>query len=502
MATTTTMKGTAPALLDFTTFTNTIDGKQTTTAETRHSTNPSTLEANPEVPVSTEEDVNRAVEAARKAYNSWRKTTFAERRACLEAYADGIAANLEGFATMLTREQGRPIALTRMEVATTSERLKQTAALELTDEIIADDKDSGGQTVVKRYTPLGVACGIVPWNFPIGLAALKLSAAVMTGNVFIMKPSPFTPYANLKMAELAQQFFPPGVIQCLSGDDSLGPWLTEHPGIDKVSFTGSVATGKRIMQSCSKTLKRVTLELGGNDAAIVFPDVKDVAATAATLAQACFFNTSQICIAIKRVYVHADIYSAFRAAFVAAANGFVYGDGLAPHESAPFMGPLTTETQYKHVQTLLDDVRATKLDVVRGDDGRDPLATAMDTKDAGKGYFVRPVIVDNPPDSARVVAEEAFGPIVPLMQWTDEEDVIRRANDTRLGLGASVWSGDLAHAAEVARRLEAGNVWVNTHMMSHPEAPFGGHKWSGIGVEGGVDGLKQYCDIQVLYLAN
>ncbi|CAK7231231.1 hypothetical protein SCUCBS95973_007841 [Sporothrix curviconia] len=492
-------------LLDFTTFTNTIDGKQTTTAKTRHSTNPSTLEANPEVPVSTEEDVVRAVEAARKAYSTWRRTTYAERQRCLEAFADGIVANLEGFATMLTREQGRPVALARMEVATTAERLKLTAALELKDEIIADDKERGGQTVVKRYTPLGVACGIVPWNFPIGLAAAKLSAAVLTGNTFIMKPSPFTPCANLKMAELAQQFFPPGVVQCLSGDDRLGPWLTEHPGIDKVSFTGSVATGKRIVQSCSHTLKRVTLELGGNDAAIVFPDVKDVAATAAALAQACFFNTSQICIAIKRVYVHAAIYSAFRAAFVAAANGFVYGDGLAPQgpgKPAPFMGPLTTEMQYRHVQTLLDAVRATRLDVVRGDDGRDPLATATDTQDAGKGFFVRPVVVDNPPDSARVVAEEAFGPIVPLLQWTDEEDVIRRANDTRLGLGASVWSADLAHAAEVARRLEAGNVWVNTHMMSHPAAPFGGHKWSGIGVEGGVDGLKQYCDIQVLYLAN
>ncbi|CAK7198832.1 hypothetical protein SEUCBS139899_001499 [Sporothrix eucalyptigena] len=499
---TTTSAGAAPALLDFTRFYNIINGKLTTTAKTRHSINPSTLEANPEVPVSTEADVDRAVDAARKAYSTWRRTSYAERRAALEAYADGIAANVEGLATMLTREQGRPLALTRMEVATTAERLKETAALELPDEVIADDKDSGGQTVVKRYTPLGVACGIVPWNFPVGLAALKLSAAVLTGNTFIMKPSPFTPCANLKMVELAQQFFPPGVIQCLSGDDSLGPWLTEHPGIDKVSFTGSVATGKRIMQSCSKTLKRVTLELGGNDAAIVFPDVKDVAATAATLAQACFFNTSQICIAVKRVYVHASIYAAFRAAFVAAANGFVYGDGLLSTDPAPFMGPLTTEMQYNHVQTLLDDVRATKLAIVRGTDGRDPLATATDTAAAGKGYFVRPVVVDNPPDTARVVAEEAFGPIVPLLQWTDEEDVIRRANDTRLGLGASVWSADLAHAAEVARRLEAGNVWVNTHMMSHPSAPFGGHKWSGIGVEGGIDGLKQYCDIQVLYLAN
>lgn len=331
---------------------------------------------------------------------------------------------------------------------------------------------------------------------------------MITGNTFIMKPSPFTPYANLKMVELAQQFFPPGVVQCLSGDDRLGPWLTEHSDIDKVSFTGSVATGKRVMESCSRTLKRVTLELGGNDAAIVFPDVADVAKTAATLAQSCFFNTGQICVSIKRVYVHADIYDAFRAAFVATANALPYGDGFngadtngqtADGKTAPFMGPLTTEMQYRYVQTLLADVRDTKLDVVGGDA---TLNSATDTAAAGKGFFVRPVVVDNPPDSARVVVEEAFGPIVPLLKWSDEADVLRRANDTRLGLGASVWSGDLKHAADVARQLEAGNVWVNTHMLMHQSAPSGGHKWSGLGAEGGIDGLKQYCNVQALYLAN
>lgn len=333
-----------------------------------------------------------------------------------------------------------------------------------------------------------------------------------------MKPSPFTPCCNLKMGELAQQFFPPGVVQCLSGDDSLGPWLTEHPDIDKISFTGSVATGKRVMASCSRTLKRVTLELGGNDAAIVYADVADsnidggggVAATAARVAQSCFFNTGQICISIKRVYVHEAIYDEFRDAFAAAANTFVYGDGFSEGRAeggsstgstgigAPFMGPLTTEMQYSYVQMLLADVRATDLDVVGG---RDRLAAATDTAAAGKGYFVRPVVVDNPPDGARVVIEEAFGPVVPLLKWSDEEDVLQRANDTKMGLGASIWTKDVAHAADVSKRLEAGNVWVNTHMQSHPSAPFGGHKWSGLGVEGGVDGLKQYCNVQVAYLA-
>lgn len=339
-------------------------------------------------------------------------------------------------------------------------------------------------------------------------AALKLSSAVLTGNTFILKPSPFTPYANLKMVELAQQFFPKGVVQCLSGDDRLGPWLTEHPGIDKVSFTGSVATGKRVMESCSRTLKRVTLELGGNDAAIVFADIPDVANTASALARSCFFNTGQICVNIKRVYVHADIYDAFRDAFVATANVLPYGDGFTGTEratatnkdkTAPYMGPLTTELQYRHVQALLADVRDTKLDVVGGGA---TLASATDTAAAGKGFFVRPVVVDNPPDTARVVVEETFGPIVPLLKWSDEADVLRRANDTRLGLGASVWSGDLVHAAEVARHLEAGSVWVNSHMMTHALAPFSGHKWSGLGIEGGFDGLKQYCNVQALYLPN
>ncbi|KIH91644.1 betaine aldehyde dehydrogenase [Sporothrix brasiliensis 5110] len=329
-----------------------------------------------------------------------------------------------------------------------------------------------------------------------------MASALLTGNTFIMKPSPFAPCANLKLAELAQQYFPPGVVQCLSGDDQLGPWLTAHPGIDKVSFTGSVATGKRVMESCSRTLKRVTLELGGNDAAIVFPDIPDVAATAAAIAQACFLNTGQICVSIKRLYVHADIYDAFRDAFVAVANALPYGDGFAgagDPAAAPFMGPLSTEFQYRQVLALLDDVRNTKLNVVGGDAA---LAAATDTAAAGKGYFVRPVVVDNPPDTARIVVEEAFGPTVPLLKWSDEADVLRRANDTQLGLGASVWSGDLKHAGEVARQLEAGNVWVNSHLVRHPLAPLVGYKWSGLGAEGGIDGLKQYCNIQALHLPN
>jgi len=307
----------------------------------------------------------------------------------------------------------------------------------------------------------------------------------LTGNCIIVKPSPFTPYCGLKLVELAQKFFPAGVVQALSGGDELGPWLTAHAGVDKISFTGSTATGKKVLESASKTLKRVTLELGGKDPAVICKSV-DIAATAPKIATFAFLNSGQICVALKRIYIHEDIYDEFRDAMVEYTKTLKVGDGM---DDGVFLGPIQNSMQYDRVQGFFDDIEKQGQKVAVG--GK--------VKDSG-GYFINPTIIDNPKEDSRLVVEEPFGPILPIMSWKDEEDVIDRANNTRMGLGASVWSNDLEEADRIARRLDAGSVWVNAHLEVDPKFAFGGHKESGIGSEYGVGGLKAFCNVQTLHI--
>lgn len=363
--------------------------------------------------------------------------------------------------------------------------LAGTASLDLPTEIVEDTPE---KLVKTYYTPLGVVVGIVPWNFPVMLLCGKIAPAVLTGNTIIIKPSPFTPYCGIKIVELAQQFFPPGVVQVVSGDDNLGPWFTAHPGLDKISFTGSTATGKRVMESASKNLTRVTLELGGNDAAIICPDV-DVAAVAPQVATFAFMNSGQVCIAIKRIYVHKDIYAAFRDALVQFVESLKVGNGDA---EGVFLGPVQNKLQYDRVVAFLDDVRERGQKVATG-------GQALQTED-NKGLFIQPTVIDNPPNDSKIVVEEPFGPIVPLLEWSEEDDVIDRANDTDMGLGSSVWSKDLDRALRIGQSLEAGTVWINEHLGPTPLAAFGGYKKSGIGREWGVGGLRDFCNTQTVFL--
>jgi len=467
--------------LDFDTFHNVINGKLVGTKETRHGINPATKKPNAPVPVATQQDVDDAIAAGAKAFKSWSRTTVAERRKALDEYRKAILSYKEEFAKLLTKEQGKPIPMATNEVETGAAFIEGISALDLAEETV---EDNANRKVVTRYTPLGVVAGIVPWNFPIHLSLGKITPAVLTGNVILVKPSPFTPYCNLKLVELAQQFFPPGVVQVLSGDDNLGPWLTAHPGVDKISFTGSTATGKKVMESASKTLKRVTLELGGKDPAIVCKsaDIKTVAPKIATLA---FLNSGQICLALKRIYIHKDIYNEFRDAMVEHTKTLKVGDG---NEADVFLGPIQNSMQYDRVQGFFDDVEKEGMKVAVGGKVQD-----------SAGYFINPTIIDNPKEDSRLVREEPFGPILPILPWSDEDDVIARANNTKMGLGASVWSSDLDEAARIAKQLESGSVWVNAHLELTPNAAFGGHKESGLGSEWGVSGLKQFCNAQTLY---
>ncbi|EYB21885.1 hypothetical protein FG05_11542 [Fusarium graminearum] len=469
--------------INFTEFYNLIDGKLETTKETLQNTNPSTLEKNHPAPVATQEDVDRAVEAAKKASESWSEVPWEERQALVTKYAEGIDALKDEFAHLLVKEQGKSLAMAHFEIMLSVQFLKGYASLPDPQRVIEDKPDC---KVVTKYVPLGVAVGIVPWNFPIFLTTAKIGPALIAGNSFILKPSPFTPYCGLKLAELASQYFPSGVVQALSGDDNLGPWLTAHPGVDKISFTGSTATGKKVVASAAPTLKRVTLELGGNDPSIVCDDV-DVKEVAPKIAFAALMNSGQLCMAIKRVYVHESIYDEFVKELAAAVNSFTVGDGM---DEKTALGPVQNQMQFDRVKNLLADIESNGYKLAAG-------STSAST--AGKGYFITPTIVENPPDESRIVVEEPFGPVFPVLKWTDEADVLRRANDTDMGLSASVWTKDMEKAERLSSKIKAGTVWVNNHVQLNPAVPFGGAKHSGHGAEHGIEGIKAYCTTKSLY---
>ncbi|KAI1429261.1 aldehyde dehydrogenase [Xylaria sp. FL1777] len=471
------------APLNFTIYQNVIDGELSRTDLTRHSVNPATLEANPEVPVCTQSDVDRAVAAAQDAAEPWAEVPWSERMKAIEAFADALEAHLVAFAHLQVREMGATLAMALSDIQWAVSLLRDICKFSLPENVIEETQE---RRVVERYRPIGVTVGIVPWNAPAVLAAFKIAPALLTGNTLILKPSPFAPYSVLKMAELGLRFFPRGVLQALSGDDDLGPWLTAHPGIGKVSFTGSCATGKKVMQACSAHMKRISAELGGNDPAIVCEDV-DPEIVGEKIATVALLRSGQFCLAVKRVYVHESVYDAVLAGIVKYVESARVGNGF---DEGVVVGPIANRPQYERVKNLLTNIEETKLEVVPRDG---------QSLEGLNGFFIRPIVVKNPPDEARAVVEEAFGPIIPVMKWSDEADVIQRANNTDYGLGASVWSRDPVQAGRIANRLQAGNIWINAHGELQASTVFPGHKHSGIGSELGIEGLKGWCNIQAMY---
>lgn len=462
-------------------FSNIINGQLRSGKSQHYGTNPATGEKLWPVPIASQKDVDEAVEAAQTAFESFRNTSLAERKEMLGKFKDALLANSDEMTELLCAETGKPKSVAEIETtAGTAGWADWHQTLEIPEEKMEDDE----KTITTRYTPLGVVGAICPWNFPILLSLGKIIPAVLTGNTIIVKPSPFTPYTTLKVVEIAQDVFPKGVVQVVGGDDALGPMLTAHPGIAKISFTGSIATGKKIMAACAQTLKRVTLELGGNDASIVLPDV-DIKTVAPQLVMGAFQNSGQVCVATKRIYIHQDIYQEMLAAMVEFTKTMTVG---APVDGA-HLGPIQNQMQYEKVKDFFAD---TKNKGYKFAVGEPDIA-------AGKGFFIKPTIIDNPPNESRIIQEEPFGPIVPTQPWTDEEEVIKRANDSKAGLGACVWGKDIARAESIGKRLEAGSVFVNSFEKPTPQAFFGGHKESGIGGEWGKDGLKAYLNAHVLH---
>jgi acyl-CoA reductase-like NAD-dependent aldehyde dehydrogenase len=460
-----------------------IDGKLEQTAEQLDVINPALGKVFAQCPRAGTRELDRAVAAARRAFVAFKQTSYADRAALIAELAAALREHQDALAELLTREQGKPIGQSIAEIDRGAAQSEGMVTIEIPVETLLEDEH---RSIELRYRPLGVVGIITPWNAPVNLALGPLVSALYTGNTVVLKPSPYTPLTTLKLGELLREIFPAGVVNVLAGGDELGRAMTEHADIDKISFTGSVATGKKVLAAAAGTLKRVTLELGGNDPAIILEDA-DPKAIAKKVFFASFVNSGQVCMAIKRIYVHESIYDALCDALVAEAKKAKVGDGLDPDTE---LGPIQNKMQYDKVVSILEDTKRSGARILVG--GEVPETD---------GYFLPPTLVTDVDESSRIVREEQFGPIVPIMKYRDLDDAIARANDTRYGLSGSVWTSDPNRGREIAAQLEVGTAWVNQHRATSAFVPFGGAKESGYGRQYSLLGLKGYMEPEVVSVA-
>jgi acyl-CoA reductase-like NAD-dependent aldehyde dehydrogenase len=459
-----------------------INGKLVSGATRLDVMNPATEEVLAQAPRADRSQLDEAIAAAKAAFPTWSIVPIRERGARLIKLADDLEARQDEFARLLTEEQGKPLPEAVWEIGGAIGILRYYATLDLPREVLKED---AVQKIVLQRAPLGVVAAIVPWNFPVFLLTLKAASALLTGNTLVAKPAPTTPLTTLRFGELCEEALPAGVVNIIVDQNDLGDALSSHPDVAKVTFTGSTATGKKVMSSAAGTLKRLTLELGGNDAAIVLDDV-DPIEVAPKLFSAATMNAGQICLAAKRIYVHDSQYDQICEELARLARETVVGDGL---KQGTQMGPLQNKAQFDKMKGFIEEARQ-KGKIVAG--GEVP---------SSKGYFIPPTIVRDIPDSSRLVSEEQFGPIVPVLRYSDVDDAIARANDSDYGLGGSVWAKDIDRAFEVAARIESGIVWVNKCLDVSLDVAVGGVKHSGIGAEHGQEGLEAFTQAKVISMA-
>lgn len=459
-----------------------IDGQLVAGAGTLPVINPATGEPFADCPRADGAQLELAVAAARRAFPAWGACDHEVRHAALSKLADAMEARFGEFAQLLTLEQGKPLSQAEFEVGGAIAAFRHFGAQKLSAQTLVEEPNS---LVTEQYAPLGVVVCITPWNFPLILQSIKVAVALSTGNTVVAKPAPTTPLTTLLLGECAATTLPPGVFNTLVDANDLGTALSGHPDVAKISFTGSTATGRKIMSSAAPTLKRLTLELGGNDAAIVLDDV-DLDELAPKIFQAATYNAGQVCMAAKRIYVPQAMVSGLCDRLVAIAEATVVGDGMDP---ATQIGPIQNRIQFQKLLDLSADTQTVGTVLTGGAQLNRP------------GYFIQPMIARDLPETSRLVQEEQFGPLIPVLGYDSIDEAIARANASEFGLSGTVWGTDLDRATAVAGRIETGTVWINKHLDLRFDVPFGGVKQSGIGREQGDVGMKEFVSTRIVSIA-
>lgn len=456
-----------------------IDGQLIGSDRTMNVINPADESFIAQCPVASLEQLNTAVAAAKRAFPAWRDTPLERRKALLHQVADAIEASAKRATDLVILEQGKPRSQAADEVAFAQIFCRHFADQTMETKVLLETDE---QRIEIHRRPLGVVAGIMPWNFPFLIAVYKLAPALLTGNTIVLKPAPTTPLSSLLLGEIVCDLFPAGVVNIIADDNDLGAELSSHPDIAKISFTGSTPTGKAIMASAAPTLKRLTLECGGNDAAIVLKDV-DPKEAAESIFGAAFLNSGQVCINLKRLYVHEHIYDQMCEEMAKLAEQAVVGDG---NSDGTHFGPVQNRQQFEKVCRYIEDARQ---------HGR--IIAGGDVPDA-PGFCVPITIVRDIEDGTAVVDEEPFGPILPIIKYSDVDEVIARANNSPFGLGGSVWSNDIDQAQRIAGQIDSGTVWINQHCAFGPHIPFPPAKESGLGVEWGEEGIAEFTAMKVM----
>jgi acyl-CoA reductase-like NAD-dependent aldehyde dehydrogenase len=458
-----------------------IGGRKVLTRREIEVINPATGEVFASAARADQAVLDAAVAAAKTAFPAWAATPLSDRAVVMLRLADSLQEHAGALARLIVMEQGMPLAEAEAEPKMGIALLRYMAEKVKYAPVVL--KSNGDTRTVEHRRPLGVVAAIAPWNVPLGLLLVKIIPAMFAGNTVVAKPAPTTPLSTCLLADIWNEILPPGVFNVICDARDLGDALTSHPGIAKIGFTGSTATGKKVMGSAAGTLKRLTLELGGNDPALVLDDLDPIEA-ARRLFPVAMGNAGQICLAAKRIFVPTRLYDAFCNEMARLADATIVGDGLDPKTT---MGPIQNAAQYHKALDYLDDARASGTIIAGGE----PIP--------GPGYFIRPTIVRDIPDSARLVREEQFCPVLPVLSYDDLDDAIERANSTEYGLGATVWGRDLGRAFDVAMRIEAGAVWINEHMAFDFGVTARGAKSSGLGGEFGEEGFDAYTQAYVVY---
>ncbi len=451
--------------------------------------NPATEEVITSVSEGRAEDIDRAVRAARQAFSegAWPRLSPADRGRLLWKVGDLLESRLQEIAAIETLDSGKTIAeATRVDVPLAADCFRYFAgwATKIEGETVPTRGPSLNYTLRE---PLGVVGQIIPWNFPILLAAWKVAPALAAGNTVVLKPAEQTPLSALRLAALAEEAgLPPGVLNVVPGfGPTAGAALVDHPGVDKIAFTGSTAVGQEIMRRASGTLKRLTLELGGKSPNIVFGDA-DIDAAVRGASNGVFYNKGEVCTAGSRLFLEEPLHDTFLDRLQAHATKLPQGD---PFDPKTRLGPQVSQAQMERVLSYVDKGKTEGARLVCGG-----------SRAPGKGYFVRPTIFDDVRGDMTIAREEIFGPVLSVIRFKDLEDVVRAANDTRYGLAAAVWTRDIKKAHRAARLLQAGTVWVNTYGLYDSAMPFGGYKMSGFGRELGRHGMMEYTQTKSVWI--